>query len=175
MLVPLSRLLRPGPRDADLRRLRARFSAQPSRRAAGASTRAQAERLEALKRQLAEAFDGVRACAGCAEGCAPPAGVFEGGRCCGTSTLEVFSQAEVRALRAAGREAPRAPAADGVDGGGCAFRGREGCALSPVERPTICLTYVCLELGDELDDHPDGARVAALRRALAEAFERFAR
>lgn len=158
MLVLVQHLIRNGrygrARVTELGRLLARFEAQPGPLLADPSVRALATRIAHLKRQLAEAFDEVRACSGCAAGCVAPAGFFEGGRCCGTSTLEVFTQAEVRALKLADVQPPRAPADDGDERAGCLFRGRTGCSLSPEARPTKCAVYVCLDLRVELDEAP---------------------
>ncbi|HJL19027.1 MAG TPA: hypothetical protein RMH99_25415 [Sandaracinaceae bacterium LLY-WYZ-13_1] len=153
-------------RAADLGRLRARFTAQPSRGPEAAVAR----ELPALKRAVAEAYAEARSCAGCGRGCARPAGRWPGGRCCGTSTLTVFSPLEVRAMKLAGQRAPEAAAGDAAEAG-CAFRGPTGCSLAPEARPVRCLLYECAELGEEMAGN-DEAR--ARRRALAEAYERFA-
>lgn len=177
MFVPLERLF-PSRLDRarakELRRLRARFTAQAPRWDTDHTARALAHRILELKRALASAFSDVTACATCARGCAPPAGAFEGGRCCGTSTLTVFSPVEVRALRLAGVDAPSEPAEGGHADAGCLFRGPSGCSLSPAARPSVCAVYVCLDLGDELDRRDDAPSIAALRRELAETFSRFA-
>ncbi|MFK7987585.1 MAG: hypothetical protein AB8I08_16315 [Sandaracinaceae bacterium] len=154
-------------RAADLMRLRARFTAQPSPREAPRSVVEAAARLGALKRALAEAYADVRRCASCAEGCAAPSGAYAGGRCCGTETLTVFTQDEVRLLKLAGRRAP-CEAAGYADNAGCAFRGPRGCVLEPEDRPVRCLVYECEELAAELDaTGPKRARV--LRADLVEA------
>lgn len=173
MLVLVQHLIRGGEwgraRVTELGRLLARFEAQPSAREAGPRARAEALRIAALKRELSEAIGEVRACGGCAKGCAAPSGVFDGGRCCGTSTLEVFSQVEVRAMKIAGVAPPREPAADGDERAGCMFRGATGCALPAEGRPAKCLVYVCHELRQELEGTPRFARVQRLRRALDQA------
>jgi hypothetical protein len=160
-------------RTAELGRLLARYEAQPGPLLADPSVRALARRIAHLKRELSEALAGVRACAGCARGCVAPAGYFEGGRCCGTATLDVFTQAEVRAIKLAGVAPPSAPAEDGDERAGCLFRGSAGCSLAPESRPARCLEYVCLELGVELDESERSDRVHALRRELSEALARF--
>ena len=66
-------------RAADLAQLRARFRAQPTPREASGPERAFAAALPALKRAVAEAYGDVRSCAGCAQGCAAPAGRWQGG------------------------------------------------------------------------------------------------
>jgi len=174
MLVLVQHLIRGGRygrgRVTKLGRLLARFEAQPGRHFVGARARGMAERVARLKRELTEAIGEVRACAGCAEGCVTPSGYFEGGRCCGTSTLEVFSQGEVRAIKLAGVAAPREPAAGGADEAGCLFRGPTGCSVEPEARPTKCLVYVCAELRIELEDTPRFERIQGLRQELDDAF-----
>jgi hypothetical protein len=174
MLVLVKHLIRAGRYDrtrvTTLGRLLARFEAQPGPRRVGPQARAQAKRVAALKRELSDALGGVRACAGCAEGCVTPSGYFDGGRCCGTSTLEVFTQGEVRAMKLAGIDPPTEPAETGAAEAGCLFRGATGCSLSPEARPARCLVYVCGELRVELDDTDRAERIHALRRELHDAF-----
>lgn len=179
MLVLVQHLIRSGKWDrhraSELGRLLARFEAQPGPRDVPPAARAEAARVARLKRELSQAIGEVRACAGCAKGCAAPSGVFEGGRCCGTNTHDVFTPPEVRAIKLAGVAPPTEPAADGDPRGGCIFRGARGCALEPEARPARCLVYVCHELGHELEDRDDAsggerhARIQALRRELDDA------
>lgn len=175
MFVFVQHLLRRGDygraRTAELGRLLARYEAQPGRLLASGSARAAAERIARLKRALSDALSSVRACSGCAKGCALPSGFFEGGRCCGTGTLDVFTQSEVRALKLAGIAPPKAPADDGDERAGCLFRGATGCSLEPEERPARCLDYICMELRVELEDGGRIEHIRALRRELKEAFE----
>src|SRR5690606_17290399 len=102
-----------------------------------------------------------------------PAGRWDGGHCCGGRTLDIFSAPEVAALQIGGTRiaALRPPAGDHA---GCAFRGPTGCSLAPVDRPSICLRYVCPELHLELRDHPDRAHLSALTRAMDDERRRFA-
>ena len=177
MLVLVQHLLAGGrygrARTAELGRLLARYEAQPGRLFADPSARALAERIAHLKRQLSEALAGARACATCAGGCVAPSGFFEGGRCCGTATLDVFTQPEVRAIKLAGVAPPSTPAEDGDERAGCLFRGERGCALGPESRPARCLEYVCLELRVELEEDERADRINALRRELSDTFARF--
>lgn len=177
MLVLVQHLLRGGrygrARTAELGRLLARYEAQPGPLLADPFARALAERIAHLKRELSEALDGVRACATCARGCVAPSGYFEGGRCCGTATLDVFTQSEVRAIKLAGVAPPSAPAEDGAEGAGCLFRGSTGCSLAPESRPARCLEYVCLELRVELEESERADRIRTLRRELSETLARF--
>lgn len=160
-------------RVAELGRLLARYEAQPGPMFADPMVCAVAERIVHLKRALSSAIGNVRACSGCARGCVAPAGYFEGGRCCGTSTLEVFTQAEVRAMKLARVPPPSHPAEDGAERAGCAFRGSAGCSLSVEQRPMRCVEYVCHELRMELEDTDRFDRIQALRRELTATFARF--
>lgn len=177
MLALLSHLIRDGrhgrARVAELGRLLARFEAQPGPWLADSRARALATRIVQLKRELSDALAEARACSGCARGCVAPAGFFEGGRCCGTATLEVFTQGEVRALKLAGVAPPSEPAEGGDERAGCLFRGPTGCSLEAEARPSRCLVYVCHELRIELEDTERAERIQALRRELDEAFSRF--
>ncbi len=180
MKVFLAHLIRDGrhgrARVAELGRLLARFEAQPGRTLADPAARAVAERIVHLKRALSAAFGEVRACSGCARGCAAPSGVFDGGRCCGTATLDVFTQPEVRAMKLAGVVPPTSPADDGDERAGCVFRGSTGCTVSVEQRPARCVVYVCHDLRIELEDEGDEARlerIARLRHELEHTLARF--
>jgi hypothetical protein len=202
MLILVQHLIDAGRFDrarvAELGRLLARFEAQPGPMFADPMVRAVAERIVHLKRALSSAIGEVRACSGCARGCVAPAGNlssgrsgarvlparaseaepragqhFEGGRCCGTSTLEVFTQAEVRAMKLARVAPPSHPAEDGAERAGCAFRGAKGCSLSVEQRPMRCLEYVCHDLRMELEDTERFDRIQALRSELTATFARF--
>jgi len=179
VLVLVQHLIRGGRFGRDqltkLGRLLARFEAQPGPRLAARELRARAARVLELKVRLSEELEGVQACSGCARGCVTPSGYFDGGRCCGTSTLEVFTQAEVRAMKLAGIAPPLAPAEDGADEAGCLFRGARGCSLEPAARPARCVVYVCAELRAELDEGERSERIHALRRALDHAMKGFER
>ncbi|MBX3274299.1 MAG: hypothetical protein KF729_28795 [Sandaracinaceae bacterium] len=178
MLVLVQHLIRSGrwsrARAAEMGRLYARFEAQPGPRELEPAARAEAERVARLKRTLSDAIGEVRACARCAKGCAAPSGVFDGGRCCGTATLEVFAPSEVRAIKLAGIAPPSEPAPDGDERGGCMFRGARGCSLVPEARPAKCLVYVCHELRHELEETPRWSRIQALRAELDDALARLA-
>ncbi|MCA9604463.1 MAG: hypothetical protein KC619_02640 [Myxococcales bacterium] len=179
MLVLVQHLIRNGKWDrhrlTELGKVLARFEAQPGRFLADPRWRAEAERIARLKREVSEAIGEVRACAHCAKGCGGTSGVFEGGRCCGTNTQEVFAPPEVRVIKLAGVAPPTEPAADGDPHAGCIFRGSRGCSLAPEARPAKCLVYVCHELRHELEGRDDDARgerferIQALRRELDEA------
>lgn len=171
MLV--DRLRHPRSRADELARLRARFDAQPGRRASSPEQRELADRMRALRVELSRALEGVDACAGCARGHPLPAGRWAGGHCCGGDTLTIWSAAEVHALKLAGTSAGDLAAPRG-DHAGCAFRGPTGCSLAPEDRPSICLRYVCLELRAELTERARLRGVSELARDLTKAQERFA-
>lgn len=173
MLVLVQHLIRSGridrARARALGRVLARFEAQPGPMLAPGRVRALASRVATLKRELSEAIGEVRACAGCAGGCVAPSGYFDGGRCCGTSTDEVFTPEEVRAIKLAGVRPPTEPAEGGAAEAGCLFRGPRGCSLPPEGRPARCLIYVCHELRIELEETPRFERIGRLRAALDDA------
>jgi hypothetical protein len=176
MLLPIERLLRrgPGPRSRadELATLRARFRAQPSAREAGRAAVESAVRLRELRVRMSESFADVAACRACARGRPEPNGHWPGGSCCGSRTLDLFTPAEVAALKLAGVGAGdlRPPPGDHA---GCAFRGETGCSLAPEHRPSLCVRYVCLELRAELIERPEWRRVSALGAALRDEAARF--
>jgi len=176
-MIPVERLLsrgRPTSREDDLARLAARFAVQPSRLFAPREALRLARRMGALKRTLADRFASVESCRGCARGEPLPKGRWEGGRCCATSTLVVFSTLEVAALKLSGvAKGDLAPPA--ADHAGCAFRGPRGCSLRPEQRPSMCLLYVCADLAPELVERDDAEEVNALRVELRAAREAFGR
>jgi len=152
---------------------------QPSR---GSVRRAQVDAAEELSlarqlRRLREAvcrtIDASEACASCAQGRPPPHGRWEGGFCCGGDTAELFTEAELAALKLAGTRLrhlrPRLSAA------GCIFRGARGCALPPRHRPNICVGYLCNDLRRELARRGTLDRVEAMCDELRDRFEAFAR
>jgi hypothetical protein len=177
VLIPLSHLIRDGrlgrARVTELGRLLARFEAQPGPMLADPSVRAMAERIVHLKRQVRDAFGEVRACSSCARGCVAPSGFFEGGRCCGTATLDVFTQPEARAMKLAGVAPPQVPAEDGDERAGCLFRSSTSCTLPIEQRPVRCVVYVCHELRMEIEETERYERIQKLRRELSETFARF--
>lgn len=176
MLLPIERLLSRvrarSPRDEDLGRLRARFAAQPSAWSATREEKRLAARLLELKRELAEAFAGLRSCHGCARGEPGHKGRWDGGRCCGTRTEVVFTPGEVRALKISGVRA-RVLVPPDDDFAGCAFRGSRGCSLTVEQRPAVCLVYTCAELKEEIGRDAGAARIHALRRELHETYAAF--
>src|SRR4051812_18271283 len=149
MLLPLERLFRrraqPASREEEIVRLRARFRAQPSARQAGPDAVASAERLRALRVEMAAAFDDVDACRSCARGRPEPNGHWAGGSCCGSRTLDLFTDEEVASLKLAGISASDLEPPRG-DHAGCAFREEAGCSLPPERRPSLCVRYICIEL-----------------------------
>jgi len=175
MLLPLERLLRRAPpdsREAELGALRARFRAQPSAREAGPEAVASAARLRELRVALSAAFANVEACHGCGRRRPEPHGHWAGGACCGSRTLDLFTQEEVESLALTGVRA-RDLAPPRGDHAGCAFRGEGGCSLAPEHRPNLCVRYVCLELRAELLEKPEWRRISELGAALRDELARF--
>jgi hypothetical protein len=121
---------------------------------------------------LSVAMGDVRACSGCARGRPLPEGRWSGGQCCSAPTTDVFTDDEVRALALAGTTPARLIAPSG-DHAGCAFRGEHGCSLDVVDRPTLCVRYICRELERELTRRGDVRAVKALASELGKVFARF--
>jgi hypothetical protein len=177
-LLGIDRLFRrraePASREEELVTLRARFRAQPSAREAGPEAVASAKRLRELRVEMAAAFEDVNACRTCARGRPEPNGHWQGGSCCGSNTLDLFSAEEVASLKLSGVTAsdltpPRA------DHAGCVFRGPTGCSLAPEQRPSICVRYICLELRAEVRDGGERwQRLSQLGAALRDESTRFA-
>jgi len=131
--------------------------------------RSAASELRGLRARLSAELAEVRSCGGCARGHPLPNGRWDGGHCCGGKTAEIFSDDELWALHLGGTmpEDLRAPSSDHA---GCAFRGPTGCSLPPVDRPTLCVRYVCRELERELAARGDGARIRFLAGELGRIF-----
>jgi hypothetical protein len=149
------------------------------RLAAVGSTTDEAEVIDAielrrLKAELSEALAGVESCRGCAKGHPLPAGRWNGGHCCSGRTSEIFSDDEVRALKRGGTT-PADLAPPISDHAGCAFRGPSGCSLAPIDRPTLCVRYLCLDLRGELDRRGDLREIKAISADLEKTFQRFVR
>jgi hypothetical protein len=173
VLLPISRLFRKrDARDDELATLRARFSAAPSAREAGTEAVASAARLKELRIAMSRAFENVEACSGCGKKRPEPHGHWPGGACCGSRTLDLFTQHEVASLKLAGVTA-RALEAPKGDHAGCAFRGERGCSLSAEQRPNICVRYICLELRAEVIDKPEWRAISKLGAELRDEFARF--
>jgi len=173
VLLPIERLFRKrDSRDEELATLRARFSAQPSAREAGAEAVAIAARLKELRVEMSRAFANVDACGGCGKKRPEPHGHWAGGACCGSRTLDLFTPNEVASLKLAGIRARDLEPPKG-DHAGCAFRGERGCTLSPEQRPNICVRYICLELRAEVIDKPEWKAISKLGAALRDEYARF--
>jgi len=175
MLVPVRDLVRrwrgPRSRTVEIDAVKERIAAA---RAAGGSPEAVrlALELRELRPIVSEAFARVRACSGCGHGRPEPHGHWRGGFCCGGATDGVFDADEVAALALGGTQ-PRDLRGPTGDHAGCAFRGPEGCALEPADRPNLCVRFACRELEAELRDDGDWQRVRALTRRLETTFARF--
>lgn len=100
-----------------------------------------------------------------------PHGRWSGGHCCGGRTEEIFTDAELSALRLSGTTPARLTLPPPSDHAGCAFRGPERCSLEPEDRPVICAAYICRDLEAELRGRGVFGPIKALRAELRAAFE----
>ena len=155
--------------NADLERLRARFDDAPASRSAPAERIVKARRLRVLKREMTGMLSDVQACRTCAKGSALPAGRWDGGHCCASRTLSVFTLEEVALLKLGGTTPSRLKTPE-TEQAGCVFRGAQGCSLKAEDRPTICLRYLCAALRDELRRQPSWPHIERARRALLREF-----
>lgn len=170
MLV--DRLRYPRTRADELAQLRARFSAQPGRLSATPEQIELAERMRALRIELAAAFGEVEECRRCARGHPLPHGRWNGGHCCGGQTLTIWSAPEVAALKLGGTKARELTPPAG-DHAGCVFRGPTGCSLAPADRPNLCVRFLCISLRAELLASPAWPTISALAAELARTQRRF--
>jgi hypothetical protein len=152
--------------------LRLRFEEAPEAAAVGPELLASAKRLRALREQVSASLEGVSACSGCAKGHPEPAGHWEGGHCCSGRTLDVWTEAEVAALKLAGTRMASLEPPQG-DHAGCTFRGEKGCTVAPGDRPSLCARYLCLELKGELDEAGTLKPIAKLAADLSREDRRF--
>jgi hypothetical protein len=143
----VDRCRHPRSRADELLVLRRRFAA--AARDATPAERALAAELRSLRLELAARIGTSSSCAGCAQGCALPAGRWDGGHCCSGETAELFGDDEVAALALAGTSARDLVPPRG-DQAGCAFRGPVGCTLAAADRPNLCVVYFCREATREL-------------------------
>lgn len=173
MLLPIERLFRKrDSRGEELATLRARFRSQPSAREAGPEAIASAARLKELRVAMSRAFANVDACASCGKKRPEPHGHWQGGACCGSRTLDLFTKHEVASLALSGVRMRDLEPPKG-DHAGCAFRGERGCSLSPEQRPNICVRYICLELRAEVLDTPEWQNISKLGAELRDEYARF--
>jgi hypothetical protein len=139
-----------------------------------ASARQVARGLAAQRVALSAALGDVRSCTRCARGRPLPAGRWDGGHCCSGRTAEIFTDEEVLALALAGTTPARLVAPPG-DHAGCAFRGETGCSLDTVDRPSLCVRYLCREIEGELAARGDLGAVRTLAAELVATLARFRR
>ena len=132
-----------------------------------------AARLKVAREVFVEAQGTLTACATCARGHELPHGRWDGGFCCGGRTSELFTDEELAGLVACGVGASALVPPRSSDHAGCVFRGPLGCSLAPLARPSICLWYLCRDVGRELAATGRGHSVGALAASLQEAFEAF--
>jgi len=131
-----------------------------------------AQELRERRQAVLDALGEVQSCRGCARGHPLPNGRWDGGHCCGGRTEQLFTDDEVDALKLSGvrssdLHAPR------TDHAGCAFRGPTGCSLKPVNRPNICVRYLCRDLMGELAKRGDLRKVMTLCMELDATLARF--
>jgi len=157
----LDRARQPRARAGELLDVRRRLLRQASRRRASPAEIEAARGARRLREALCRALEAVQACRRCGAGHPPPHGRWDGGYCCGAPTDVLFTDDEVAALRLAGTTPRRLRPPTG-DHAGCAFRGPQGCALAPGDRPTCCVRYLCRDLTRELHARGDLAAIEAL-------------
>lgn len=167
----IDRLRHPRSRAEEVARLRRQLVQQPG--AVPPAEAAAAQELALLRQELADALGAVRSCSGCARGHPPPHGRWDGGHCCGAATFDLFNDDEVAALRLGGTTPERLVPPPPGDHAGCAFRGPAGCSLQPVDRPTICVRYLCPDLEQELARRGDLEAIEALAARMEGAYLRF--
>jgi hypothetical protein len=163
----VDRCRQPRSRADELLALRRRASAA-ARETATPRERELARELRAVRVELSTRIGTLGSCATCASGCPRPAGRWEGGHCCSGETSELFDDDQLAALVLAGTR-PSDLVPPRGDHAGCAFRGPTGCSLSPADRPSLCVAYLCRDAAREL--HARGAldeveRLAARQTSL---------
>ncbi len=139
-----------GDGNVDVTEVAERLADSPAPDEVGPVERRWAIEQQRLKDRLSDLMGAPEACRSCARGLAPPAGLWDGGRCCSHAPEVLFGDECVDQLRAGGVEPAelRGPAHPRA---GCPFRGATGCALPVRCRPSACLSYICDELAAELD------------------------
>lgn len=177
-IVPLRRLFhrfRHGAERArEIEELRTRYRAEQDPTDADAKDVAIARELLQLREALSREFSdtSVVACTRCAKGHPLPYGRWPGGHCCGSRTEALFTSDELLSMKLAGVTLagmipPRS------EHSGCAFRGPNGCSLSPKHRPNLCVAYMCRDLERELRRRGDASTLLGLQKELRTTFERF--
>jgi hypothetical protein len=175
MMALIDRLRHGRARAEDVAALRRRFAEQPGRAQVSEEEVAAADELRALRAQLSAAIGAVASCRSCARGHPLPHGRWEGGHCCGAETVDLFNDDEVAALRLAGTKAGRLrlPVLPDRVHAGCSFRGPRGCGLAAVDRPNLCVRYLCPDLTRELHARGDLAEIEALGTRMEAVYLRF--
>jgi len=158
-------------RADELHDVRSRLVKQPNRNDASSDEVQLALQLRTLREQFAARLGGAQACCSCVR---PQSTRWPGGHCCSGHTRDRFSDCELGALRLSGTSPRhlRPPRSEQV---GCAFRGPRGCSLAVAHRPFLCVSYVCRDLQNELDQRGEGAPLAELKRELHLQFDHFAK
>lgn len=164
------RISGPRGRAEELRAVRLRLADQDGRGVASREEVRLSLRLRGLRVLLVGCLGKVDACTRCVR---PRSEAWPGGHCCSGHTEDLFTEAELSALKLSGTtslllRAPRSGSA------GCVFRGPSGCSLAPAHRPSLCVRYMCCDLQRELALRPDGVETNRLQeeiRVTMEAFE----
>jgi hypothetical protein len=170
----VDRLRHPRSRAEEVAALRRRLAeAKGPGEVSAAEVEAAAE-LRRLREELSAALGAVASCSGCARGHPLPHGRWDGGHCCSGRTEEIWSDADIAALRLSGTS-PWSLTLPASDHAGCAFRGPSGCSLAVGDRPNLCVRYLCLDLREELRERGDLPAIKAKAAALGAAMERFSR
>lgn len=166
--------LRPASRANEVASLRLRLISEASENEAPADEVRLARTLLDQRRAMIALIGVVAACRSCARGYPLPNGRWEGGYCCGGTTENLFKQAELASLRAAGTQPSdlRPPRGDHA---GCAFRGERGCSLDPAHRPNLCVRYACRALWGEFDGRGIAHRVRSLASDMQRTFAAYER
>ena len=152
--------------------VRTRLVAQAGPARVGREELDAARQLLFLRVEAARAFGSLRACATCAVGRPRPHGAYPGGFCCGATTVEIFPDDELAALRLGGTTPGDLLPANG-ELAGCAFRGPAGCVLAPAHRASQCLRHICYDMVRELQARGDLGLVEDLSEQLRTTFQQF--
>ena len=131
-----------------------------------------ADTLRRLREEMIATIQPVSACATCGRGFPLPNGRWDGGYCCGGTTENVFSQAELASIRASGTK-PGDLRIREYEQAGCAFRCPNGCILEPAHRPNLCVRYACRMLNREYDERGISSEVRRIASSIQRTFSRF--
>lgn len=154
----------------DLASLRLRLIAEAGPHEVGPQERDLANELRLMREQMTRLIEPVEACRTCAKGFPLPNGRWDGGYCCGGTTENVYSQAELASLRASGTD-PKDFRTRVTQQAGCVFRGPRGCSVAPAHRPNLCIRYACRPLRDEYKHRGIASEVSILASRIQRTFQ----